>query len=67
MAYTSPSAPISGVMIKLPPRRLCALPMDETVTSMVCPVLANGGRSACTVTAATFLSCGLVFAGMVIP
>ena len=67
MAYTSPSAPISGVMIKLPPRRLCALPMDDTVTSMVWPVLANGGRSACTVTAATFLSCGLVFAGMVIP
>ena len=40
-----------------------ALPMDDTVTSMVWPGLANGGRSACTVTAATFLSCGLAFGG----
>ena len=30
------------------------------MTSIVCPGLANGGSSACTVTAATFLSCGLV-------
>ena len=67
MAYTSPSAPRSGVMIKLPPRRLLALPMEDTVMSMVWPGLENGGRSACTVTAATFLSCGLVFGGMVTP
>ena len=67
MAYTWPSAPRSGVMIKLPPRSEPALPMDDTVMSMVWPGLANGGRSACTVTAATFLSCGLVPGGMVTP
>ena len=50
-----------------PPRRLEALPMEATVTSIVCPGLAKGGRSAVTVTAATFFSCGLVPAGMVTP
>ena len=54
-------------MSKLPPRRLVALPMEDTVMSMVWPGLENGGRSACTVTAATFFSCGLVFGGMVTP
>jgi hypothetical protein len=67
MAYTSPSAPRSGIMIKLPPRSEPALPMEETVMSICWPGLANGGRSACTMTAATFLSCGLVLAGMVTP
>ena len=41
--------------------------MVATVMSSVCPGLANGGRSAVTVTAATFFSCGLVFGGMVTP
>ena len=54
-------------MIRLPPRRLFALPIDDTVTSMRCPGFANGGRSACTVTAAAFFSWGLTFAGSVTP
>ncbi len=41
--------------------------MDATVTSIVWPGFANGGRSAVTVTAATFLSCGFTFGGMVTP
>jgi hypothetical protein len=55
-AYTSPSAPRSGAISSVPPRRLPALPIDATVTSIVCPGLENGGNSALTVTAATFLS-----------
>ena len=54
-------------MSRLPPRRLEALPMEATVISIVCPVLANAGRSAVTVTAATFFSCGLVPGGMGTP
>ena len=54
-------------MIKLPPRSEPALPIEETVTSMAWPGLENGGSSACTVTAATFLSCGLVLGGIVTP
>ena len=54
-------------MIRLPPRRLLALPIDDTVMSMVAPVLAKGGRVACTITAATFFNWGLTFAGTVTP
>jgi hypothetical protein len=41
--------------------------MDETVTSIVWPVFANAGRSAITVTAATFFSCGLTLLGIGTP
>jgi hypothetical protein len=43
------------------------LPIEDTVTSMVWPGLAKAGRSAVTVTAATFLSCGFALGGMVTP
>ena len=67
MAYTSPSMPRSGVIRRLPPRKLVALPMESTVMSMVCPGFENGGRSARTVTAATFFNCGFTLAGIVTP
>jgi hypothetical protein len=67
IAYTWPLAPRKGVMTRLPPRRLFALPIEDTVTSMVWPGLAKGGRLACTVTAATFCSIGLVLGGTVTP
>ena len=51
----------------MPPRRLPALPIEATVTSIVWPGLANGGSSAVTVTAATFFSCGFTFGGIVTP
>ena len=35
--------------------------------SMVCPGLTNAGMTACTATAATFLSCGVTLAGTVTP
>lgn len=54
-------------MMRLPPRRLLALPIEDTVMSMVEPGLAKGGRSACTITAATFFNCGLTVAGTVTP
>jgi hypothetical protein len=63
MAYTCPSAPLSGDMSRVPPRRLSELPMVEAVTSMLCPGLANGGSVAVRVTAATFLSCGRTESG----
>ena len=46
---------------------LLALPIEATVTSMVWPGLANGGRSAVTITAAAFFSCGRALAGTVMP
>ena len=57
--------PRSGVISRLPPRRLLALPIEATVMSIVWPGFENGGRSARTVTAATFFSCGFTFAGIV--
>ena len=54
-AYTSPSAPRRLVSSKLPPRRLVALPMAETLTSIFWPGLAKPGSSAVIMTAATFL------------
>ena len=54
-------------MSKLPPRRLCALPIDDTVMSSVWPGFANGGSVACTVTAATLRSCGLTLSGTSMP
>jgi hypothetical protein len=67
MAYTCPSAPFSGDSSRLPPRRLLALPSEDTVTSMVCPARANGGSVPCTTTAATFFSCGFTFCGTTTP
>ena len=46
-----------------PPRRLLAFAIELTVMSMVCPGLTNAGMTACTDTAATFLSCGVTFEG----
>ena len=67
IAYTWPSTPRSGVISRLPPRRLRALPMDDTVTSIACPGLANGGNCACTATAATFFNCGFTPGGIDTP
>ncbi len=47
----------------MPPRKLLALPIDETVMSSFCPGLAKGGRSAVIITTAAFLSPGLTPAG----
>ena len=41
--------------------------MEDTVTSMVWPGRAKDGSVAVTITAATFLSCMLTPAGMVMP
>ena len=65
--YTCPSAPLSGVITSVPPRRLLALPIDDTVTSIACPGRAKGGSVAVTMTAATFLSWRFVPAGSVTP
>ena len=54
-------------MSRVPPRRLLALPMVDTVTSMAWPGLAKGGRLPLTVTAATFFSCRRVSAGIWTP
>ncbi len=67
IAYTSPSIPRNGVINRLPPRKLVALPMESTVISMVWPGFENAGRSARTVTAATFFNCGFTLAGIVTP
>ncbi|MNE74993.1 hypothetical protein D3C80_1711110 [compost metagenome] len=44
-----------------------ALPIEDTTTSIFCPVRENGGSLAVTITAATFFSCILVPGGTVIP
>ncbi|MNM67815.1 hypothetical protein D3C81_793580 [compost metagenome] len=67
MAYTWPSAPLSGVISSVPPRRLLALPIDETTTSSWLPGCAYGGSVAVTITAATFFSCMFLPAGSVTP
>jgi hypothetical protein len=54
-------------MTSVPPRRLFALPIDDTVMSIVCPGRANGGRLAVTITAATFFSCSVWPGGSVTP
>ena len=51
----------------MPPRRLPALPIEDTDTSIVWPGLENGGSSAWTVTAATFFNWGFDSGGTVIP
>src|SRR5207342_1568802 len=66
-AYTCPSAPRSGAISNAPPRREPALPIDDTVTSMVWPGLAKAGNSAWIATAATFFSCGFTPGGIVTP
>jgi hypothetical protein len=55
------------VAIKVPPRRLLALPIDETLTSMAWPGWAKGGSCAVIITEATLRSCMLVPAGTVTP
>jgi len=45
----------SGVMIRLPPRRLPALPIEDRHVDGLA-ALEKAGRSACTVTAATFFN-----------
>jgi len=59
IAEICPSSPCSGVTRSDPPRKLFALAMELTVMSMVWPGLTNAGSTACTATAATFLSCGV--------
>ena len=54
-------------MTRVPPRRLLALPIEDTVTSIAWPGRAKAGRLAVTMTAATFLSCMLVPCGTVTP
>ena len=51
----------------MPPRRLFALPSDDTLTSITWPGCANAGSCAVTITAATFLICMLVPGGIVTP
>ncbi len=53
--------------IRVPPRRLFALPIDDTLTSMVWPGCAKAGSCAVTITAATFFNCMLVPCGTVTP
>ena len=48
---------MSGAISSVPPRRLFALPSDDTVTSIASPGRANGGSVAVTITAATFFNC----------
>ena len=67
IAYTCPSAPLSGAINRAPPRSEVALPSDETVTSICWPGLAKGGSSAWIATAATFFSCGLTLEGTATP
>ncbi len=44
-----------------------ALPIEETVTSIACPGVANGGSMVVIITAATFFSCRLAPGGSVTP
>ena len=57
-AYASPSRPTNTVCNKVPPCKLCELPIEETVTSIFCPRFANAEISAWTATAATFFILG---------
>ena len=52
-AYIWPSAAFSGVITSVPPSRLEASPIAETVTSTWLPARENGGSAAVTSTAAT--------------
>ena len=54
IAYVCPSAPFKGAISNVPPLKLFALPMDETVTPIFCPTLVNGIKSAVIITAAEF-------------
>jgi hypothetical protein len=55
------------VAIRVPPRRLLALPSDETLTSITCPGWAKAGSVAVTITAATFFGCICTPGGTVTP
>ena len=67
IAYICPSAPSSGVRIRLPPRRLLALPIEATVMSSRWPGLAKGGSSAVISTTAAFFIPGLAPGGRCSP
>ena len=56
---TSPCASIKGVTIRVPPCRLLASPIADTVTSNREPGAAKAGRLAVTITAATSLVLGV--------
>ena len=56
-AYTSPSAPIRGVTISVPPCNDRASPRELTCASIGEPWRANGGRVAVTTTAAVLRVC----------
>jgi hypothetical protein len=43
------------------------LPIEDTVTSIVCPSFEKAGSCAWTMTAATFFSCGLMLSGSTTP
>jgi len=54
-------------MSRVPPRRLFALPIEETVMSMVWPGWAKAGSEVVTITAATFFSCSWPVGGRFTP
>jgi len=58
---------LSGISSSVPPRRLLALPIDDTVTSIRLPCRANGGSVAVAMTAAMFLSCSELLDGNCTP
>ncbi|MNT61976.1 hypothetical protein D3C71_1445520 [compost metagenome] len=43
--------------MSVPPLSDLALPMEDTLMSIICPGWAKAGNCAVTITAATFLSC----------
>ena len=61
------SAPFNGVINKLPPRKLLALPTEDRVISIFIPSFAKAGSSACIATAATFLACIVTPGGIFTP
>ena len=54
-------------MISVPPRRLLAPPIDDTLTSIGWPGCAKAGSSAVTITAAELRPCGATPGGSVTP
>ena len=46
IAYVLPSTPFRNVCSNVPPRKLPALPIDETVISIIWPGFLKGGSSA---------------------
>ena len=56
IAQVRSSAPLSGAASSVPPPRLFALPIDDTVMSSAIPGFANAGSSVVISTAATFFA-----------